>query len=123
MIQQVIPLPIGKDQLVFILGLLIGFNTGWSFSDFDEWVRGKFPDDFKDSFTYYVITRLLKATHHYMWGIIIMVLFYPPSGLISTFGFAFGLGLFLEETDVFLSELGKVMRNIKKLRRAGGSGG
>lgn len=99
--------------LRFLLGLLIGFNTGWSFSDFDEWILGKFPEDFKDTFTFYLVSHLLKAIHHYMIGIIIMILFYPPHNTISLICFGFGLGLFIEELDVFYSDLKKIKEKVK----------
>ena len=101
----------------------MGFNTGWSFSDFDEWVREKIPDDFKGTFTYYLIDKLFRAVHHYMIGILIMLFYCPPSGLASLSAFAFGLGLFLEEADVFLSDLNKIKNSIRKLKKAGGLDG
>jgi len=104
---------IDPNQLVLILGILFGFNTGWSFSDFDEWITSKFPEDFKNTFTFYLISHLLRAIHHYMIGIVIMVLTYPPSGSISLFLFGFGLGLFIEELDVFYSDLKKIKEKVK----------
>ena len=111
---MVIP-EIDPTQLVLILGILFGFNTGWSFSDFDEWILNKIPEDFKGTFTFYLIKGLLKAIHHYMIGIILMILVYPPSGVVSLFFFGFGLGLFLEETDVFISDIKKIEKKVKKL--------
>ena len=107
---------IDVETLIVILGLLFGFNTAYCFSDFDEWITKKVPKDFKTTFTWYLVSRLLKAVHHYMIGIIIMILFYPPHSTISLFVFSTGLGIFLEETDVFISDLKKVVNRIKKLK-------
>ena len=103
------------ETLIVILGILFGFNVAWSFADFDEWITKRVPEDFKNTFTWYVISRLLKATHHYMIGLLIMILFYPHS-TPSLFVFAMGTGIFLEESDVFISDLKKVVNRIKKLK-------
>ena len=104
---------IDPQQLTFILGVLFGFNTGWSFSDFDEWILSRIPEDFRNTFTFYLISHLLKAIHHYMLGIIIIILFYPPHNPISLFCLGFGMGLFIEELDVFYSDIKKIKEKVK----------
>ena len=107
-------------QLLAILGVLLGFNLAKQFSDFDKWVTKRVPKDFKNTFTWYVVSRLLKAIHHYMVGIAIMVLFYPPHSLASLAMFSVGVGVFLEETPLFVSDLKKVVNRLKNLRNLRG---
>ena len=107
---------IDPNTIIFILGCLIGFNTGWNFSDFDEWIRNKIPQDFKNTFTYYIIDKILRIIHHYMIGLGIIILFYPPHSLLSRLCFGFGIGLFIEEADVFIKDVKKLTEKLKKLR-------
>ena len=109
---------IDPNTIIFILGILTGFNTGWNFSDFDEWVISRIPKDFRNTFTFYVVSRMLKAIHHYMLGLLIVVLFYPPHSLLSLFCLGFGLGLFIEEADVFVSDMKKIGKKLKLLKES-----
>jgi len=104
------------NKILFLLGILIGFNTGYNFSDFDEWIRSKIPDDFKSTFTYYLIDKLLKIIHHYMLGLAIVILYYPPTSWFRLICVGFGLGLFIEETDVFIKDVKRVLEKLKKLK-------
>jgi len=114
--ETIIDLIKDTNTIIFILGTLIGFNTGWNFSDFDDWIKKKIPEDFKDTFTYYIIDKILKIIHHYMIGLGIAILFYPPHNQLSLLCLGFGLGLFIEETDIFTRDLRKLTEKFKKLK-------
>ena len=106
------------NSLIFLIGMLLGLGIGRNFRDFDNFVKKKIPKTFKTTFTYYVISGILRTIHHYLIGLVIMALYYPPLSRLSLFFFSFGLGLFLDEVDLFLKDLKRGLNAIHKLRRS-----
>jgi len=113
-----IAIEIDQNTLIFLLGMLLGLGLGRNFRDLDSFIRKKIPKDFKGSFTYYIVSGILRTVHHYMIGLLIMALYYPPLSRLSLFLFSFGLGLFLDEVDLFLKDLKRCWNGIRKLRRS-----
>ena len=111
-----IAIEIDQNTLIFLASMLFGLSLGRSFRDLDSFIRKRIPEDFKGTFTYYVISGLLRAIHHYLIGLVIMAVYYPPTSRISLAFFSFGLGLVLDEIDLFLKDLKRCLDGIRKLR-------
>jgi len=110
------PTPFNQNTLIFLACATFGLSLGRSFRDLDNFIKKKIPNDFKDTFTYYIISGVLRAVHHYMIGLIIMAFNYPPSGKISLAFFSFGLGLTLDEIDLLIKDIRRITNAIRKLR-------
>lgn len=114
-----IAIEIDQNTIIFLLGMLLGLGFGRNFRDLDAFIRKKIPEDFKGTFTYYIISGILRTVHHYMIGLLIMAFYYSPAmSRLSLFLFSFGLGLFLDEVDLFLKDLKRCLDGIRKLRRS-----
>ena len=72
---SIIDFSLTAEQLVMYLGLSIGYLWGEAFSGFDGQVKYEF-DWFKkfDRFTQWIITSILDVTHHFQWGLILILL-------------------------------------------------
>jgi len=113
-----IAIELDQNFLIFLASTLFGLSLGRSFRDLDSFIRKKIPEDFRGTFTYYVISGLLRAIHHYLIGLVIMAFYYPPTTKLALGFFSFGLGLVLDEIDLFIRDVKRCLHGLNKLRRS-----
>ena len=100
-----------------LIGLLTGYGLASAFYDFDELVRKHYGEFMKETFWGGVLDRLLRAFHHYIIGMAIMMIYYNNYTLLGTIAFWFGVGIVVEEIDVLMSDLAKIKNKVVKAWR------